>query len=71
MQIPLNDPNAPFSSEQIAEQARLIWERAGRPDGRDLEHWFQAEYELRLQRAYCDQTQALLARGGGSRHGDV
>lgn len=58
-------PNAPFTNEQIAEQARIIWERAGRPQGRDLEHWFQAEYELRLQREHCDQTQALLARGGG------
>jgi hypothetical protein len=30
----------------IAARAYRIWEAAGRPAGRDWEHWFQAEREL-------------------------
>ena len=32
--------------ETIAVRAYQIWETAGRPDGRDLEHWSSAEAEL-------------------------
>jgi hypothetical protein len=35
--------------EEIAESARLIWEREGRQAGRDLEYWLQAERELNGQ----------------------
>lgn len=38
---------APAGQQQIAERARAIWEERGRPEGRDLEHWFEAERELR------------------------
>lgn len=31
---------------QIAELAYRIWEQQGRPDGRDREHWEQAQREL-------------------------
>ena len=41
----------------IRRRAYQLWENAGRPDGRDLEHWLQAEHEM-------------VARGeGGSRVG--
>jgi hypothetical protein len=30
----------------IARRAYEIWERQGRPHGRDLAHWFEAEREL-------------------------
>jgi len=33
--------------EKIAERAYQIWQAAGRKDGHDREHWFQAERELR------------------------
>ena len=33
--------------EDISKRAREIWEREGRPEGRDKEHWLQAETELR------------------------
>jgi hypothetical protein len=33
--------------EKIAERAYQIWQESGCPDGRDREHWFQAERELR------------------------
>jgi hypothetical protein len=31
--------------EWISKRAYTIWEDAGRPDGRDAEHWNQAERE--------------------------
>jgi hypothetical protein len=34
------------SRNAIALRAYHLWERAGRPSGRDLEHWLQAEAEL-------------------------
>jgi hypothetical protein len=33
--------------EQIAERARTLWEQEGRPEGRDLAHWLEAERQLR------------------------
>lgn len=30
----------------IRERAYLLWEREGRPDGRHIDHWLQAEREL-------------------------
>ena len=32
--------------QRITERARQLWEEDGRPEGRDLEHWLQAEDEL-------------------------
>ena|SRR5262245_10233941 len=31
----------------ISERAYAIWEQQGRPDGQALDHWLQAEAELR------------------------
>lgn len=42
------------SSEEIAAAAHLIWDQEGRPNGRDLQHWLEAEAQLlavRKQRA--------------------
>lgn len=39
-----------FSSDEIAERAYQIFEREGRMDGRDMDHWLQAERELRTER---------------------
>lgn len=37
--------------QAIAQRAYALWEQEGRPDGRDVEHWRQAEEELaRLDR---------------------
>jgi Protein of unknown function (DUF2934) len=46
--------------EEISKRAREIWEREGRPEGRDKEHWLQAEAELRLE-SEKGQTQPSLA----------
>jgi hypothetical protein len=32
--------------DRINERARQLWEREGRPHGRDLDHWQKAEDEL-------------------------
>ncbi len=34
---------------QIAERARQIWERRGRPQGQDEKNWRDAEEELRRE----------------------
>lgn len=31
---------------QIAQAAYLLWEREGRPEGRDVAHWLRAERQL-------------------------
>ena len=45
------DPNATVESnptrEEIATLAYEIYEQEGRPEGRSLDHWFQAELLLR------------------------
>jgi len=35
------------SFDEVSRRAFQIWEQTGRPDGRDLENWLQAEQELR------------------------
>jgi hypothetical protein len=35
-----------FEMSTISARAYSIWEREGRPDGRALNHWLQAEAEL-------------------------
>jgi len=41
--IPTENP----SLEAIAYCAYMIWEKEGRPAGRDREHWLEAEAQLR------------------------
>jgi len=48
--VPAARPPAQPSVEEIALCAYGIWEREGRPVGRDLEHWLQAEAILRRER---------------------
>ncbi len=36
--------------EKIAARAYQIWQESGRPNGRDQDHWLQAERELRTAR---------------------
>ncbi|MBM3606110.1 MAG: DUF2934 domain-containing protein [Alphaproteobacteria bacterium] len=33
-------------TQKIRDRAHAIWEEAGRPEGRDAEHWAQAEREI-------------------------
>ncbi len=36
-----------LSRETVAQRAYQLWEAAGRPTGQDVEHWLQAEKEIR------------------------
>jgi len=33
----------------VRERAYAIWERDGRPEGRNLDHWLQAEAEIGIR----------------------
>lgn len=35
-----------MNTEDVAQRAYRIWEMAGHPDDKDVEHWLQAEGEL-------------------------
>ncbi|MGY3487159.1 hypothetical protein ACVW1C_005042 [Bradyrhizobium sp. USDA 4011] len=37
------------SEQQIRDYAHLLWERAGKPEGRDTEFWHAAEVELNAE----------------------
>ena len=39
------------TNDQIAARARRIWRERGSPGGRDLEHWLEAERQLREELA--------------------
>lgn len=43
----LDEVVAWWREQRIRERAYEIWERAGRPDDRALDHWLQAEAEVR------------------------
>ncbi len=36
-------PSCEAAHEEIALSAYSIWDQEGRPEGRDVEHWLQAE----------------------------
>jgi hypothetical protein len=44
----MNEARVPTKDEQVALRAHEIWEAEGRPDGRDKEHWAQAEREVQV-----------------------
>jgi hypothetical protein len=45
--------------EAIAKRAFEIWDREGRPEGRDQEHWFRAECELREESVQQQEAQGI------------
>jgi hypothetical protein len=38
-----------ISNDAVRERAYQIWEREGRPHGRDFEHWVRAQVELTVE----------------------
>ena len=46
-----NSPSPELNPADIAACAHMIWEKEGKPCGRDVEHWLQAETLLRAMRA--------------------
>ena len=51
-----------ISYEQIAQRAFEIWDREGRPPGKDKEHWFRAEEELRKETTKKSKGRKTAAR---------
>ena len=41
------------AKEEIRTRAHQLWEQQGRPAGRDVEFWLQAETELKSKLASC------------------
>lgn len=46
------DPHRKPSQTEIAVCAFFIWEAEGRPQGREREHWLQAEMQLEATGAH-------------------
>jgi hypothetical protein len=46
----------PIQHEEIAARSRELWQKAGSPEGRDLEFWLGAEAELQRDREDVKQT---------------
>lgn len=44
-----SDSSGEVPREQVAVRAYYLWERSGRAHGRDLDHWLQAETQLRRE----------------------
>lgn len=57
-----NLPASNASTEEISQRAHMIWIQNGRPEGRDLEHWLQAEAELQRQRAKTAPSESSASR---------
>ncbi len=49
---------SPANHDEIAGLAKRLWERDGRPSGRDLEYWLRAERQLPASRKRADKTAA-------------
>jgi hypothetical protein len=47
--------------EDIRIRSYQLWEAAGRPDGRDMEFWLQAEVDLEVEARYAAKSWVRLA----------
>jgi DUF2934 family protein len=45
---------------RIRERAYQLWEQEGRPEGRHLDHWLQAEHELVAENAMDFEFKQLM-----------
>ncbi|HZH28309.1 MAG TPA: DUF2934 domain-containing protein [Azospirillaceae bacterium] len=52
---------APIRDDDIRMEAYLLWLNAGRPDGMDQAHWFEAERRLRARHASADPVMSAAA----------
>ncbi len=54
-----NPPQPELNPADVAACAYMIWEKEGKPHGRDAEHWLQAEAMLRVM--HTSETEATRA----------
>jgi hypothetical protein len=50
--------------QRVRERAYKIWEENGRPDGREIEHWLQAERDLSRDRGQAPDISSSEEEGG-------
>jgi hypothetical protein len=50
---PVTTPRREVTSGCIASRAYSLWEQQGRPHGRDLELWLQAEKQLKTSQSFA------------------
>jgi hypothetical protein len=50
----------------IRDRAYAIWEKEGRPDGKSLEHWLQAEAEIGNEKVIGVTNDGKILRSSGS-----
>jgi hypothetical protein len=43
---PMSDTRSEATKDEVAVCAYFIWEQEGKPEGRALDHWLQAELQL-------------------------
>lgn len=49
--------------DEVARRTLRLWRAAGRPKGRDLEFWLQAELELMTQRQRRRPSRPIILDG--------
>lgn len=52
-----------WHEQRIRERAYRIWEEAGRPEGKAVEHWLQAEAEIASEEQGIEREIELEAEG--------
>ena len=52
-----------WHEQRVRERAYQIWEGAGRPEGKAVEHWLQAEAEIAAQEGELEAEIELEAEG--------
>jgi hypothetical protein len=52
-----------WHEQRVRERAYQIWEEAGRPEGKAVEHWLQAEAEISAQERGLEAEIKLEAEG--------
>ncbi len=55
-----------FNEEQVRERAYYIWEREGRPEGKQADHWQVALRELALEASSPKKTIRSKSANGAS-----
>jgi hypothetical protein len=48
-----------WHEQRVRERAHAIWEAAGRPAGKEEEHWLQAETEIATEEREAAEEQRL------------
>lgn len=52
-----------WHEQRVRERAYDIWQNTGRPEGKSVEHWLQAEAEITAEEQGLEQEIALESEG--------